>query len=163
MTNTIFQNNSFQGEILPDPADGQGPIHLISARIVADKNQTIELEIELTEFGLRRLLRGSGRTQVVAFVAALKRGGIDVSLPEREVHDWDGATGTVTSYVSCSIGDRTLWGAGVARERGEASMRAVVSVCNRATVSARLEPWISSQTSSSTASGGQAPRVTASR
>jgi hypothetical protein len=133
MTNTIFPGGTvFHGERLPDPAEGLGAIELISTRIVTEKNQAIELEIELSEFGTLRRLRGTGRTRVSAFVGGLTRGGLDVSMPEREVHDWDGASGTVTSYVSCSVGDQTLWGSGIARERGEASMRAIVAACNLA-------------------------------
>ena len=48
--------------------------------------------------------------------------------PDREVHDWDGQTRTVTSYVRCPVGDHHVWGAGIARDRAEASRRALAAV-----------------------------------
>ena len=48
--------------------------------------------------------------------------------PDREVHDWDGQTRTVTSYVRCPIGDHHVWGAGVGSDRAEATRRALLSV-----------------------------------
>jgi hypothetical protein len=48
--------------------------------------------------------------------------------PDREVHDWDGQTRTVTSYVRCAIGDHHVWGAGVGGDRAEATRRALLAV-----------------------------------
>ena len=51
--------------------------------------------------------------------------------PDREIHDWDGQTRTVTSYVRCPISDHHVWGAGIAGDRAEATRRALLSVSAR--------------------------------
>jgi hypothetical protein len=84
MTNDHAWPAVYQGELLPDPDDADGPFELAELR------------------------------------AALA--------PDREVHDWDGATGTVTTYVRCPVEDHHVWGAGIGRNRDEATRRALNSV-----------------------------------
>src|SRR4051812_22473918 len=55
----------------------------------------------------------------------LRRSGLAA---DRELHDWDGETGLVTSYVRCAVGDHHVWGAGIARDRAEAAHRALGAV-----------------------------------
>jgi hypothetical protein len=50
----------------------------------------------------------------------------------REVHDWDGSTGTVTSHLTCIVDGGEITAVGLARERGEASMRAILSAVGSA-------------------------------
>jgi hypothetical protein len=61
----------------------------------------------------------------------------DAELPahDREVHDWDGATRTVTTYVRCPVDDHHVWGAGVGHDQDEARRRALSSVRARLLVS----------------------------
>jgi hypothetical protein len=61
-----------------------------------------------------------------ALLALLRREGIDVSVV-REVHEWDGSTGTVTSQLTCIVDGAEITAVGLARERGEASMLAILS------------------------------------
>jgi hypothetical protein len=64
--------------------------------------------------------------RVAALIDVLRREGIDVTVV-REVHDWDGSTGTVTSHLTCIVDGDEVTAVGLARERGEASMRAILS------------------------------------
>lgn len=51
--------------------------------------------------------------------------------PDREVHDWDGATGLITSRIRCQVDGHPVWGAGVARTRDEATKLALASIAAR--------------------------------
>jgi hypothetical protein len=64
--------------------------------------------------------------RVAALLELLSREGIHVSVV-REVHEWDGSSGTVTSYLTCIVDGGEITAVGLARERGEASMRAILS------------------------------------
>lgn len=64
--------------------------------------------------------------RVPALVELLRREGIHVTVV-REVHEWDGSTGMVTSYLTCIVDGDEITAVGVARERGEASMLAILS------------------------------------
>jgi hypothetical protein len=64
--------------------------------------------------------------RVPALIKALHREGIDLTVV-REVHEWDGSTGTVTSDLTCIVDGAEVTAVGVARERGEASMLAILS------------------------------------
>lgn len=64
--------------------------------------------------------------RVPALLAALRRDGHEVSVV-REVHEWEGSTGTVTSHLTCLVDGAEITAVGVARERGEASMLAILS------------------------------------
>ena len=69
--------------------------------------------------------------RVPALLEALRREGIDVSVV-REVHEWDGSTATVTSHLTCIVKGGEITAVGVARERGEASMLAILSAVGSA-------------------------------
>jgi hypothetical protein len=69
--------------------------------------------------------------RVPALLEALRRQRIDVRVV-REVHDWDGSTGTVTSQLTCVVDGDEVTAVGLARERGEASMLAILSAVGSA-------------------------------
>lgn len=69
---------------------------------------------------------------VEALQKELRRAGIEISAPDVELHDWDGTTASVTTYVRCTVGDHHVWGAGVARDRAEARTRALAQAYQRA-------------------------------
>jgi hypothetical protein len=64
--------------------------------------------------------------RVAALIDGLRREGIDVRVV-REVHEWDGSTGTVTSHLTCIVDGAEITAVGLARERGEASILAILS------------------------------------
>ena len=100
------------------------PIDLISWQ-VADSPTSLDVELEIS--GIRQIVRGHGPDRISAFADAARRAGIRVELPHREVHEWDGEAGTVTTTVWCLIDDVEAEGLGAARERGEATMRAMIA------------------------------------
>jgi hypothetical protein len=128
MTNTHWPS-THHGEPLPVPGDGSGPFELIAMQ-VADSGTSIDVELEIA--GIRQQVRGRGSDRIAAFADAAVRAGVRVAMPHRQVHDWDGATGTVTAYVWCLIDGAEVSGAGVARERGEATMRAMLGAAGAA-------------------------------
>jgi hypothetical protein len=69
--------------------------------------------------------------RVPALLEALRRDGIDVRVV-REVHEWDGSTGTVTSHLTCIVDGGEITAVGLARERGESSMLAILSAVGSA-------------------------------
>ena len=64
--------------------------------------------------------------RLTSLIDTLHRDGIQVSVI-REVHEWDAATATVTSHLTCIIDGRHVEGVGVARDRVSASMLAIRS------------------------------------
>jgi hypothetical protein len=61
-----------------------------------------------------------------ALIDTLHRDGIDVSVT-REVHEWDSATATVTSHLTCVVDGCPADGVGAARDRVSASVLAIRS------------------------------------
>jgi hypothetical protein len=61
-------------------------------------------------------------------IADLQRDGIRVSVI-RELHEWDAASATVTSHLTCAIDGCDAEGVGVARDRVSASVLAIRSAC----------------------------------
>jgi hypothetical protein len=100
------------------------PFDLISWQ-VADSPTSLDVELEIS--GIRQRVRGHGPDRVAAFADAARRAGIRVALPHREVHEWDGGSGTVTTTIWCVVDDVEVEGTGSARERGEATMRAMIA------------------------------------
>jgi hypothetical protein len=78
---------------------------------------------------LRASVLEDGR--LTALIDTLSRDGIHVSVT-REMHEWDAATATVTSHLTCIVDGRHAEGIGVARDRVTASLLAI-----RAAVSLR--------------------------
>jgi hypothetical protein len=61
-----------------------------------------------------------------SLIDTLHRDGIHVSVT-REVHEWDAATATVTTHLTCVIDGCHVEGVGVARDRVSASVLAIRS------------------------------------
>lgn len=61
-----------------------------------------------------------------ALIDSLHRDGIQVAVT-REVHEWDAASATVTSHLTCVVDERHAEGVGVARDRVTASVLALRS------------------------------------
>jgi hypothetical protein len=64
--------------------------------------------------------------RLTALIDTLDRDGIQVSVI-REVHEWEAATATVTSHLTCVVDGRHAEGIGVARDRVSASALAIRS------------------------------------
>lgn len=68
--------------------------------------------------------------QLSTLIATLDRHGIHVSVV-RELHEWDAATATVTSRLTCAVDGCDVEGVGVARDRVSASVLAIRSAVER--------------------------------
>jgi hypothetical protein len=68
--------------------------------------------------------------ELSTLIAALDRDGIHVSVI-RELHEWDAATATVTSHLTCAVDGCDAEGVGVARDRVSASVLAIRSAVGR--------------------------------
>ena len=118
----IFQAEYFAG----------GPLslleHYTSAAVESKDALTVEVRVE----GEARQLEGTGNGPISAFCDALDSIGIGVRVLDYAEHALsEGSDAQAAAYVECSIGGRTLWGAGVDGNTVTASMRAVLSAVNR--------------------------------
>ena len=83
--------------------------------------------------GAEQEISGSGNGPVAAFVDALNEVGIDVRVLDYSEHAMSaGGDATAAAYVECALGDKIVWGVGIAPSITTASLRAVVSAVNRA-------------------------------
>ncbi|HYO02701.1 MAG TPA: 2-isopropylmalate synthase [Mycobacterium sp.] len=83
--------------------------------------------------GVEREIVGAGNGPLAAFVDAIGAVGFDVSVLDYSEHAMSsGEEAQAAAYVEASIGDRTVWGVGIATSITTASLRAVVSAVNRA-------------------------------
>lgn len=95
------------------------------------------MNCELTVNGQRKKATGRGNGPVSAFVNALKTFGYTVHVLDYSEHAMtSGGDAKAAAYVECEIGDgedaRTLWGVGIHPDITTASLRALLSACNRA-------------------------------
>ncbi|WP_327148790.1 2-isopropylmalate synthase [Nocardia sp. NBC_01329] len=83
--------------------------------------------------GVEQEVTGSGNGPLAAFVDAIAAVGYQVEVLDYSEHALSaGDDAQAAAYVECAIGDRVLWGVGVATSITTASLRAVVSAVNRA-------------------------------
>jgi 2-isopropylmalate synthase len=111
----------------------RGPLalldHYTSAAVESKDALTVEVRVD----GEARQLEGTGNGPISAFCDALDSIGIGVRVLDYAEHALsEGSDAQAAAYVECSIGGRTLWGAGVDGNTVTASMRAVLSAVNRA-------------------------------
>ncbi|NBE56383.1 2-isopropylmalate synthase [Streptomyces boluensis] len=76
---------------------------------------------------------GTGPGPVSAFTRALAAAGVEVTVLDYAEHATStGADAPAAAYVKCRVGERVVWGAGLAPATLTASVRAVLSAVNRA-------------------------------
>jgi 2-isopropylmalate synthase len=103
--------------------------HYTSAAVESKDALTVEVRVD----GEARQLEGTGNGPISAFCDALDSIGIGVRVLDYAEHALsEGSDAQAAAYVECSVGGRTLWGAGVDGNTVTASMRAVLSAVNRA-------------------------------
>lgn len=69
--------------------------------------------------------------RVVETLESLRRDGTHISVVG-EVHEWDGASATVTTHLSCIVNGRRVEGGGATRDRGSASVQAILAAVSLA-------------------------------
>lgn len=83
--------------------------------------------------GVEQEISGSGNGPLAAFVDAIAAVGYEVEVLDYSEHALSaGDDAQAAAYVECAIGDRIVWGVGIATSITTASLRAVVSAVNRA-------------------------------
>ena len=82
--------------------------------------------------GAEREISGQGNGPLAAFVDALGTVGFDVRVLDYSEHAMSGGEdAAAAAYVECAVGERVVWGVGLATSITTASLRAVVSAVNR--------------------------------
>ncbi len=83
--------------------------------------------------GVEKEITGSGNGPLAAFVDALATVGFDVRVLDYSEHAMTGGEdASAAAYVECAVGEKVVWGVGLATSITTASLRAVVSAVNRA-------------------------------
>jgi len=111
------------------------PLERIRQRVIGSEVDggidVIEATVKLD--GVETEIRGEGNGPLAAFVDALGKVGIEVSVLDYSEHAMSaGEEAAAAAYVEASIGGKTVWGVGIATSITTASLRAVVSAVNRA-------------------------------
>ncbi|MGV0790538.1 2-isopropylmalate synthase, partial [Mycolicibacterium sp. XJ1819] len=105
----------------------------VTAAEVDGGTDTIEAVVLLD--GVEHEIVGAGNGPLAAFVDALGAIGIDVSVLDYSEHAMSaGEEAKAAAYVEASINGKTVWGVGIATSITTASLRAVVSAVNRASL-----------------------------
>ncbi|MGW0250896.1 2-isopropylmalate synthase [Nocardia goodfellowii] len=83
--------------------------------------------------GVEQEITGAGNGPLAAFVDAIATVGYEVRVLDYSEHAMSaGDDAQAAAYVECAIGDKVVWGVGIATSITTASLRAVVSAVNRA-------------------------------
>ena len=111
------------------------PLERIRQRVIGSEVDggidVIEAVVKID--GVETEIRGEGNGPLAAFVDALGSVGINVHVLDYSEHAMSaGEEAAAAAYVEASVDGRTVWGVGIATSITTASLRAVVSVVNRA-------------------------------
>jgi len=91
------------------------------------------LSVDLTDGDRELTLEGVGNGPIAAFVDALTKVGVEVSVLDYAEHALsEGGDATAAAYVECAVGDKVLWGVGIDPSITTASLKAIISAVNRA-------------------------------
>ncbi|MGV9615665.1 2-isopropylmalate synthase [Nocardia xishanensis] len=83
--------------------------------------------------GVEHEVTGNGNGPLAAFVDAISTIGFDVRVLDYSEHAMSaGDDAQAAAYVECAVGDKVVWGVGIATSITTASLRAVASAVNRA-------------------------------
>ncbi|MEJ5915322.1 2-isopropylmalate synthase [Pseudokineococcus sp. 1T1Z-3] len=122
----------------PDPERAWGRFALTALRQSSEADGAARLEVDITDGGEPRVLRGLGNGPIDALVEALRAEGVGVRVLDYVEHALsEGGDARAAAFVECEVsdpvhGDRVLWGVGIDPNTVVASLRAVLSAVNRA-------------------------------
>ncbi|MGQ0574321.1 MAG: 2-isopropylmalate synthase [Pseudonocardia sp.] len=109
------------------------PLKLVRHRLTSDGEGTDEIVATVRVESDLHEIRGSGNGPIAAFVDALAGIGFDVRVLDYHEHALSsGDDARAAAYVECAVEDAVLWGVGVDSSIVTASLKAIVSVVNRA-------------------------------
>ncbi|MGO4597808.1 2-isopropylmalate synthase [Terrabacter sp. 2RAF25] len=125
----------FQDEYLPNPAKPWGRFELVNVVTDSTVDGDSTIEATITDEGEPVTIQGRGNGPIAAFLDAFMtiEGAPDMRVLDYAEHALSaGGDARAAAYVECAIGPRVLWGVGVDSSIVTASLKAVVSACNRA-------------------------------
>ena len=125
----------FQDEYLPNPAKPWGRFELVNVVTDSTVDGDSSIEATVTDHGEPITITGRGNGPIAAFLDAFMtvEGAPDMRVLDYAEHALSaGGDARAAAYVECAIGQRVLWGVGVDPSIVTASLKAVVSACNRA-------------------------------
>lgn len=125
----------FQDEYLPNPARPWGRFELVNVVTDSTVDGDSTIEATITDEGEPVTVKGRGNGPIAAFLDAFMtiEGAPDMRVLDYAEHALSaGGDARAAAYVECAIGPRVLWGVGVDSSIVTASLKAVVSACNRA-------------------------------
>ncbi|GAB3875828.1 2-isopropylmalate synthase [Terrabacter terrigena] len=125
----------FQDEYLPNPGKPWGRFELVNVVTDSTVDGDSTIEATITDDGDPVTITGRGNGPIAAFLDAFMTidGAPDMRVLDYAEHALSaGGDARAAAYVECAIGPRVLWGVGVDSSIVTASLKAVVSACNRA-------------------------------
>ncbi|NEW42709.1 2-isopropylmalate synthase [Nocardia cyriacigeorgica] len=111
------------------------PLERIKQKVTASETDggTDAITATVKVDGVEQEITGTGNGPLAAFVDAIATVGFDVEVLDYSEHAMSaGDDAQAAAYVECAIGDKIVWGVGIATSITTASLRAVVSAVNRA-------------------------------
>ncbi|MFE3441996.1 2-isopropylmalate synthase [Nocardia sp. NPDC059180] len=111
------------------------PLERIKQKVTASETDggTDAITATVKVDGVEQEVTGTGNGPLAAFVDAIATVGFDVRVLDYSEHAMSaGDDAQAAAYVECAIGDKIVWGVGIATSITTASLRAVVSAVNRA-------------------------------
>ncbi|MBU4335739.1 MAG: 2-isopropylmalate synthase [Actinobacteria bacterium] len=115
------------------PLDAWGRFRLRGSRATSSHGDADTLEVDLLDRGVPVTVSGTGNGPVAAFVDALSKLDVQVSVLDYAEHALSaGGDATAAAYVECATGGDILWGVGIDPSITTATLKAIVSAVNRA-------------------------------
>ncbi|MFI6043256.1 2-isopropylmalate synthase [Nocardia sp. NPDC051321] len=111
------------------------PLERIRQKVTASETDggTDTISVVVKVDGVEQEITGTGNGPLAAFIDAIAAVGFDVRVLDYSEHAMSaGDDAQAAAYVECAIGDKVVWGVGIATSITTASLRAVVSAVNRA-------------------------------
>ncbi|ASF10553.1 2-isopropylmalate synthase [Nocardia brasiliensis NBRC 14402] len=111
------------------------PLERIRQKVTASETDggTDTIAVVVKVDGVEQEITGTGNGPLAAFIDAIATVGFDVRVLDYSEHAMSaGDDAQAAAYVECAIGDKVVWGVGIATSITTASLRAVVSAVNRA-------------------------------
>jgi 2-isopropylmalate synthase len=115
------------------PLDAWGRFRLRGSRATSSHGDADTLEVDLLDRDAPVTVSGTGNGPVAAFVDALSKLDVQVSVLDYAEHALSaGGDATAAAYVECATGGDILWGVGIDPSITTATLKAIVSAVNRA-------------------------------
>lgn len=111
------------------------PVERVREKLTAAESdgETDSITAVINVNGQPREITGHGNGPLAAFVDALHTIDYQVEVLDYSEHALSaGDDARAAAYVECAVGDRVVWGVGIATSITTASLRAVISAVNRA-------------------------------